>query len=140
MEGRAGNEIGVERTSHNTMITAKVRSIFSLDVDGPLSNFTPEDTECFELLVRVMVGPQPGEGEESFDISVCTPTWLARECERFGWVLGHHRVVFTAFHWASIESTITRLIEQHSGSSWREVALKVAQIGHWEFSDYRDSA
>ena len=113
--------------------------MFSLDVDGPLSGYLPEDPERFNLLVRVMVGPHPGEGEESFDVAVCTPAWLNDECERSGWVSGQHMIVVSAYNWPVIEGAIKRLVEQHSGASWREVASKVSQLGQWEFADYRES-
>lgn len=136
----ARNAVGLQRTSHNTMITAKVRSIYSLDVEGPLSSYVPMDTERFSLLVRVMVGLHQSEGgEESFEMTVCTPSWLSDECERNGWVSGEHKIVVSAYRWPVIEAAIKKLVEQHSGDSWREVASRVSQVGHWEFADYRES-
>jgi hypothetical protein len=126
--------------SNNTMITARVRSMISLDVDGPLSSYVPADPEQFNLLVRVLVGPHPSEGEESFDIAVCTPSWLAGECERSGWVSGQHTIIVSEYVWPVIEAAIKKLVEQHSGASWREVASKVSQLGQWEFADYRESS
>ncbi len=121
------------------MITAKVRSIFSVDIEIPLSHYVPPDPDHFELLVRIMVGPHPGEGEESFDITVCTPSWLGQECQRAGWVSGLYRLIVSSYRWEIIESAIKKLVERNSGKSWGEVALKVAQIGQWEFMDYRET-
>ena len=41
---------------------------------GPL----PEAPEDFALRVRVFAGPADGQGEESFDLTVCSPEWLLR--------------------------------------------------------------
>ncbi len=113
--------------------------MFSLDVDCPLSSYLPADTERFNLLVRVMVGPHPGEGKESFDIAVCTPSWLADECQRSGWVSGQHTIVVSYYAWPEIEVAIKKLVEQHSGASWHEVACMVSHVGQWEFADHCES-
>lgn len=113
--------------------------MFSLAVAEPLSSYLSMDLERFNLLVRVMVGPHPGEGEEAFDVAICTPLWLSDECERSGWVSGQHTIIVSAYRWPVIETAIKKLVEQHSGHSWREVACKVAQVGQWEFTDFRES-
>lgn len=46
----------------------------------------------FTLLARMIVGPADGPGEESFDITICTPEWLA-ERARDGFYDARHHVV-----------------------------------------------
>jgi hypothetical protein len=55
----------------------------------------PEDPAAFSLLARLIVGPVDGQGEESFDITVCTPEWLAEACRTVGGIYDarHHIVV-----------------------------------------------
>ena len=119
-----------------TMVRATVTNLFSVDIPVPLTEYKPEDPGNFSLLVRALVGPYPGEGEESFDIVVCTPAWIDSACEKHGFVVGLHHVVVSGYEWAFIEQTLIKLIETCSGSSWNEVARKLAKIGQWEFDSY----
>lgn len=44
----------------------------------------PADAAAFSLHVRMIVGPSDSPGEESFDVTVCTPEWLAEACRKAG--------------------------------------------------------
>jgi hypothetical protein len=114
---------------------AVLKSIWTIDGEDA-STFTPEHPECFSVWLRLFVGPSNGAGEESFDVLVCSPGWLARECERDSFVVGRHHFVVNSFEFASIRDNLSRLVGQCSGASWAEVASKVARIGYWEFEDY----
>ncbi len=115
---------------------AVVRSV-SLDPDP--RDLTADPGE-FLLLARLMVGPSDGPGEESFDVEVCTPDWLARRCAAEGFIEGRHKVVTTVdtFTESGLRSFLTRRVENVHGQTWREVADKVARLGHWEFEDYSE--
>lgn len=96
------------------------------------------DPAEFLLLARLFVGPSDGPGEESFDVEVCTPQWLARRCAAEGFVDGRHTVITTVdtFTEDGLRSFLTRRVESASGDTWHEVAEKVARLGLWEFEDY----
>jgi len=117
-------------------VRAAVRNI-ELDPDP---RQLPADPADFLLLARLLVGPSNGPGEESFDVEVCSPEWLAQHCVTEGFVDGRHRVIITvdAFSEAGLRSFLTRRVESSSGTTWLEVAEKVARIGHWEFEDYSE--
>jgi Immunity protein 8 len=55
-----------------------------------LEKHVPENLEKFCVSVRAMVGPRGSDGEDSFDINVCSPKWLEEQVERHGFVLGRH--------------------------------------------------
>jgi hypothetical protein len=118
------------------MISAQVKGIFTWEMDD-LERYVPQDPEKFCVLVRAMVGPRGNEGEESFDINVCTPEWLKDQVQREGFVIGVHRLFVNTYDAARIKKLITKLIERYSGDSWRDVAEKISRIGHWEFEDYK---
>jgi hypothetical protein len=84
-----------------------------------------------------MVGPSPGDGEESFDVTVCTPQWLHDKCEREGILIGRHHIVVLGYNYEAIQSAVRRLVERCSGATWREIAVKVSRIAYWEFEDYQ---
>jgi hypothetical protein len=118
------------------MISAQVKGISTWEGDH-LELHVPKDQQKFCLLVRAMVGPRGGEGEESFDMNVCTPQWLEEQVEREGFVFGTHRLFVKAYDTAQIKKLITKFIERYSGDSWREVAEKISRVARWEFEDYK---
>jgi hypothetical protein len=79
-------------------------------------------------LLRLSVGPSFSEGEESFDVTVCSPLWLQDECGRDGFVLGRHHLVVLAYNFEFIRRTLVRLVERYSGATWQDVAAKVSRI------------
>ena len=118
------------------MIRAQVKAIYAGGVDA-LKDHVPHDPANFFLNVTVMVGPYGERGEESFDLYVCTPAWIAEKCERDGFVNGRHLLIVRDYDPDLIESLITKLVESCQGNSWEDVAEKVGRIGYWEFEDYR---
>ncbi len=66
----------------------------SLDLDPDPATLSADPAE-FALLARLYVGPSDGPGEESFDITVCTPEWLSERCRAQGGIYNprHHLVV-----------------------------------------------
>ena len=117
---------------------AEVKAILTID-HGELETCVPPDPTDFCVAVRAIVGPRNQEGEESFDVKVCTPAWINRFCQERGAVLGRHYLIVSAYNPALIRSVLTKQIERCSGSSWGDIAAKLRQIGHWEFEDYRPS-
>lgn len=113
---------------------AAVRGLY-LDV-GPRGQ--SDDPAEFAFLARLIVGPDDGPGEESFDVEVCSPEWLRRRCSQEQFVDGRHMVITTleAYSELGLRSFLTRRVEQASGATWEEVAQQVARLGSWEFEDY----
>ncbi len=109
----------------------------SLHLD-PDPRHLPADPAEFSLLARLLVGANSGAGEETFDVLVCTPEWLARSCAADGFVDGRHKVITTldTFTENGLRSFLTRRVENATGDTWHEVADKVARLGYWEFEDY----
>jgi hypothetical protein len=121
------------------IMRAQLKAIYSSDMDN-LELVAPQDPERFCVSVRAMVGPNHGEGEESFDINVCTPKWLAGVCQSEGFVVGRHYLIVCKYDVAYIKKLIAELVEKCEGDSWQDVAERVSRIGYWEFEDYKPTA
>lgn len=114
-----------------------LRRLHSPDV-ADLSGYHPERPDDFGFLLQILVGPEGGEGEESFDVVVCTPKWLEGQHGPSDVVSGRHHLIVFEYDYDRLAREIERVCESAEGQSWREVALKLSRFAHWEFEDYRD--
>lgn len=76
-----------------------------------------DDDEPHGLSVPVDSGdrrPREADGEESFDLLVCTPMWLAREVADAGPQVGRHRLIIATWNAANVEEVVTHLFERES--------------------------
>jgi hypothetical protein len=116
---------------------AQLKRLHSPDVD--LKNYWPEDSSCFSFLLQAFIGPENEQGDESFSFTVCSPKWLEQntgEQARFG----ANHLILAEYDLGKIEQYLSRYCERCVGSSWQELAAKLARVGRWEFEDYRSSA
>jgi immunity protein 8 of polymorphic toxin system len=109
-----------------------LRRLHSPDADD-LREFVPS-SPAFSLLVQVLVGPSDGPGEESFDVVVCSPEWLA---ERGRPIIGLHHIIVTRYHYDELLGVVLDYLDHCDGKDWGEVATKVGRLGRWEFEEYR---
>ena len=112
-----------------------LKRLHSPDVPD-LDSFYPDDEQCFGFLLQAFFGPSGGDGEESFDIIVCTPRWLAREVERTGIMTGRHHLFVMEYSLGRIRAFLMRYAQACTGETWAEAASKLSRLGHWEFEDY----
>jgi hypothetical protein len=100
----------------------------------------PADPAQFSFLARLLVGPDDGPGEESFDVEVCSPEWLRERCLREGFVSGRHVLVTTVEQYseAALRGYLDRHVSQTTGHDWSGIAERLARVGHWEFEDYKE--
>jgi hypothetical protein len=109
----------------------------ALDLE-PDPSTLPEDPAEFALLARVYAGPADGPGEESFDITVCSPEWLAAACRQVGFYDARHHLVINVdqFDQRELRSWLTKRVGNVAGETWHEIGTKLARLGAWEFEDY----
>lgn len=111
----------------------------SLDVDPDPSTLRGDPAE-FMLLARMIVGPVDSPGEESFDVTVCSPEWLATATREVGGIYNarHHLVVnVDDFDVRTLRSWLTARVQEVTGESWPEISERLGRLGQWEFEDYR---
>ncbi|MCG3157310.1 MAG: hypothetical protein DKINENOH_03942 [bacterium] len=115
---------------------AEIKKIYSPDID--LATFRPQDPESFSFLLRIIAGPEGEEGEESFDVEICTPKWLLETYAQEEVVIGRHHLIVFEYNLERIIQTIKSFCASCFGETWKEVAEKLSRLGQWEFEDYRD--
>lgn len=111
-----------------------LRHLHSPDVQD-LQSFVPPPT--FSILVQLIVGPSDGPGEESFDVLLCSPQWLA---EREKPTVGCHHLIVPKYDYDVLLAFLDEYLEGCEGRNWDEVAAKVGRLGKWEFEGYQESS
>jgi hypothetical protein len=116
-----------------------VRAVLkSLDLD-PDPSTLPDDPSEFALLARLIVGPLDTPGEESFDVTVCSPEWLAKTCREVGGIYNARRhlvVSLDDFDVRALRAWLTALVQEVEADTWPEIGERLGRLGHWEFEDY----
>jgi hypothetical protein len=115
-------------------LRAAIRRFHSPDCD--LATFRPDDPDTVGLLVQLLIGPDGGSGEESFDVIVCTPNWLAQRTADGVPIIGRHHLVVHRYDWPIIERFLRHHVSAIEGGTWSEVAARLSRLGRWEFEDY----
>ena len=112
--------------------------IRSISWDDHADRTSSESAE-YSWSVRVIAGPSTGPGDESFDLTVCTPEWVAHRTRQVGGIYDarHHVLVdLESFDRAVVEAWITKRVTAVTGGDWAEVGQKLSRLGYWEFEDY----
>jgi hypothetical protein len=112
-----------------------LRRLHSPDISD-LESYRPESEERFGFLVQAMFGPEDSEGEESFDIVVCTPSWIEKRLLANSVVSGHHHLFLRHYSIEAVRTFLVKYALKCSGETWQDVAKLLSRIGKWEFEDY----
>lgn len=116
---------------------AELKRLHSPDIYD-LEHYQPKNPENFGFILQAMVGPEGMEGEESFDIEICTPRWLEDTYSIKEIIIGRHHLIVREYNYHRIIATIKNFLQDCSGENWSEVAKKVSRLGRWEFEDYTE--
>lgn len=106
--------------------------------NGELWTFMPEDDEHFMLGVTASIGPAGERGQELFQFTVCSPSWLAAEPMDKGYAFLRHTLVVERWNPELVEQAIGGLCQRVEGDDWHQIAVWLARFGCWEFEDYRE--
>jgi hypothetical protein len=114
---------------------AELRGLYSPDVPEGLEAFSPEDAECFNLLVGAFIGPADNGGEDLFYFSVCTATWLAEHPPPKNFEFLRNTILMNRWDHSTLHRAITDLCRRAEGPDWDAVALHLSRYGLWELED-----
>jgi hypothetical protein len=87
----------------------------------------------------MIVGPPDTPGEESFDITVCTPEWLGERCRADGGIYSprHHLVVtMEEFDKRSLRAWLEARVRDVEAPTWLDIGERLGRLAYWEFEDY----
>jgi hypothetical protein len=115
---------------------AVLKGLYSSDI-ADIEKYQPEEEDNFGFVLRALVGPIGQPGEESFDITVCTPKWLVKRYGTSDTILGLHKLIVFRYDYSKLRRFIERYLTGCSGDTWIEIAQRVALLGQWEFENYR---
>jgi hypothetical protein len=115
---------------------AALKALHSPDIAN-VESYQPEREDHFGFVLRAVVGPMAQPGEESFDITVCTPKWLTEQYGTSEIVLGLHKIIVFRYDYSALRRFIEKYLTRCSGNTWAEIAPKVSLLGQWEFENYR---
>jgi Immunity protein 8 len=119
-------------------VRAALRRLHAPDAD-PLAEFAPDDPESFSIHVQALVGPEDGEGEESFGFTITTAPRLAEQpAPEKGFAFLQGVVLLSRWDYDTVVRAISNLCRNTEGETWEEVATSLSRFGHWEFADYRE--
>ena len=118
---------------------AELKRLHSPDVEN-VASYVPDRGGDFGFLLQVMAGPQGSEGEESFDVFVCTPDWLRRNRSGTDIIIGRHNLIVFEYNYQRLHSFLSEYCSKCSGATWQDVAEQLSRLGKWEFEDYKPSS
>lgn len=115
---------------------AILREIYSLELEDQFEHYWPDDVAHFGTWIRLMIGPENEQGTESFDILVCTTTWLAEQCAAKKCVWGQHMLIVFEYDLQCIQAEIRRYVSSCTGKDWMSIVQKLRYMGAWGFENY----
>ena len=114
---------------------AVIKDLHSPDIYD-LEKYQPDFEDNFCFLLQALIGPEGELGDESFDITVCTPKWLIENHTKEDVLFLRHYIVVFEYNYNQLVEALKNKIENLSGENWGNLALKISRIGYWEFEDY----
>ena len=112
-----------------------IKYFYSSDVD--VDTYVSEDPLKDGVFLRMIIGDDQGKGEESFDVMVCTPSWLADEQVLDKPIFGRGYLFMARLDLQEAMLFLREQISSVEGDSWEAVANQIARYSIWEFDSYR---
>ena len=115
----------------------KIKYLHSPDIEN-LESYHPNDPESFVFLLQIMIGPENKDGEESFDVLVCTPNHLKEKIKKEGIISGGNYLIMNNYSYPELKAYVENYVTNCTGKKWSECANKLSKIGKWEFENYSE--
>ncbi len=116
----------------------KIKGLYNLDNDELLTDYKPATIDNFRFLLRILVTQTDAHGEESFDVTVCTPKWLQEHCQKDDVLFMRHHVVVLEYDRDTLTKAIISKVEEIEADNWQKLGNRLARYAFWEFEDYSE--
>ena len=113
---------------------AEIKNVHSPDIFNLEEHIA---TGAFAIHIQIIMGPRGQEGEESFDVQVCSPAFLEMSLGD-EIINGRHMIIMNSFSYKKFYEFIQKTFLSFEGANWGELALKISRYGYWEFEDYKE--
>ena len=117
------------------IMKSKINSFICADHD-PLDLYQPEDITMFRLWLEISVGVEGEEGEELFQIFICSQKWLEKKIKEYTFFVGLHAIIMDEYNYDNLCRILDSLI-CIEGSNYEEISNKLGQIALSEHQQYR---
>ena len=106
----------------------------------------PRDPEHFGIRVQAFIGSRGSDAADSFDVIVCTPSWLAEHFddehvgawnwEQAGVRFGNRFLFMKRCDYVTLSTAVTEPCATHQADDWGALPNRIGRHIPWEF-DYR---
>jgi hypothetical protein len=94
---------------------------------------------AFVFGAQLVVDPLDAPGQESFNLTVCSPEWLAERCLSGEPINGLHHVIvgWDTYDERVLRSWLEARVQAVEAATWDGIAGQLRFLGAWEFESYR---
>jgi hypothetical protein len=114
---------------------ARVDGITLIGPEDP-QTYAPEDPSQFCILLSVLAGAEGEQGADWFNITVCSPGWLAGHLGVDEVRSGRHYLFAQRWNWPVLEARVRAEFGSQQAATWPELAARLSRFAAWEFEDY----
>lgn len=80
-----------------------IKHLHSPDIEN-LKDFKQAEGSSFGFLLQIFIGPENSPGEETFDVTICSPEWLVQNLEKDRFLIGRHYLISKNFDYENFLS------------------------------------
>jgi hypothetical protein len=121
-----------------SMIRAELTAILCSDApNGDFSAYHPDNPTSFSCSLQLLVGIHNQGRGESFQLTLCTPQWLAETHAPEDIVVGKNLLIVFDYNYLHIVQWLNRYVERCTGETWEDIVKRVSALGSWEFENYQ---
>ena len=102
-----------------------------------LNTYSPEIPRNFCVWLTLTIGSESEEGNNLFQVGICTVTWLSHQLSINNAYILRHLILVEKFDFELIKDSIYKIIKIAERSSWEESVQVLCRYFSWEFEDHQ---